>query len=132
MKNLRKNDTDYTVEAENKKNLDIKLVSRDQQLDFGGNDDDDSKDPQDGMGIVNDRDNETPIMKEETLVPKLADKPVNIFQKKTEGVIGRASMKGFMKEELEELSQKAMKGQPPKNEETKGPEAKKTTEDKNA
>ena len=41
-------------------------------------------------------------------------------------------MKGFMKEELEELSQKAMKGQPPKNEETKGPEAKKTTEDKNA
>jgi hypothetical protein len=38
-------------------------------------------------------------------VPKLADKPVNIFQKKNnEGVIGRASMKGFMKEELEELS----------------------------
>lgn len=56
------------------------------------------------MGIVNDRDNDTPIMKEETLVPKLADKPVNIFQKKTEGVIGRASMKGFMKEEMEELS----------------------------
>jgi hypothetical protein len=31
-----------------------------------------------GLG-VSDRDNETPIMKEETLVPKLADKPVNIF-----------------------------------------------------
>lgn len=44
MKNLRKNDTDYTLEAENKKNQDIKLVSRDQQLDFGGNDDEDSKD----------------------------------------------------------------------------------------
>jgi hypothetical protein len=29
MKNLKKNDTDYTVEADNKKNQDIKLVSRD-------------------------------------------------------------------------------------------------------
>lgn len=57
------------------------------------------------MGIIIDRDNETPVLKEETLVPKLGDKPVNIFQKKNnDGMIGRASMKGFMKEELEELN----------------------------
>ena len=57
------------------------------------------------IGLGMDRDNETPQIKEESLVPKLADKPVNIFQKKNnEGVIGRASMKGFMKKELEELS----------------------------
>ena len=85
-----------------------------------------------GLG-VSDRDNETPIMKEETLVPKLADKPVNIFQKKNnEGMIGRASMKGFMKEELAELNQQAMKVQPTKAEETKGPEVKKKEDDKNA
>jgi hypothetical protein len=31
------------------------------------------------MGLGMDRDNETPLIKEESLVPKLADKPVNIF-----------------------------------------------------
>jgi len=35
MKNLKKNDTNYQLE-EQQKNQDVKLISKDMQLDFGG------------------------------------------------------------------------------------------------
>ena len=53
------------------------------------------------------RDAETPILKDEPILPKILDNPINIFnQKKTNdaGMIGRASMKGFMKEELDDFN----------------------------
>jgi len=50
------------------------------------------------MGPINDRDNETPVIKEETMVPKISDKTVNIFGNKAQqpSMIGRASLKGFL------------------------------------
>lgn len=115
--------------------MDIKLMSRDQQIDFGGNDDEDDSKEAIELGVTSDRDNETPILKDEKepLVPKMAEKQTDIFKKKTTneaGMIGRASMKGFMKDDLEGLNNKAKA--PSKYEETKGKDAEnKKTDDKN-
>lgn len=72
MQNLKKNDTNYQVEEDKAKNQDIKLVSKDMQLDFGAPEDDD-KTPAIDVGPVTDRDIDTPVLKEETLVPKMSD-----------------------------------------------------------
>ena len=128
MKNMKKDDTNYQIEAEKGLKQDIKLVSRDQQLDFGDNgDQDDEKSEATGLAMHSDRDNETPVLKEEPLVPKISDKTVNIFggtKAKQEGMIGRASLKGFLKEEPDEKSKINSK-----KEETKATE-KKDKEDK--
>lgn len=83
---MKKGDNDYSVEAEKDKQQDIKLLSRDQQIDFGEKDEDATVDDdiQPTLGLINDRDNETPVIKEETMVPKISDKTVNIFGKKAE------------------------------------------------
>lgn len=100
MKNLKKNDTNYQVEEDKAKNQDIRLISKDMQLDFGAADDDD-KSPVE-VGVVADEDKM--VLKEETMVPKINDGADKIFSKKKAtdpGMIGRASMKGFMKEDLD-------------------------------
>lgn len=60
-------------------------------------------------------------------MPKMTDNAVNIFQKKGADptMIGRASMKGFLKEDIEEQHAKAKAD---KYEETKGPEKKEEKE----
>jgi len=121
LKNMQKNDTNYQIEEDNKKNQDIRLMSRDQQIDFGahGSDDEDGKEKIESF-IASERDAETPVLKEEPLLPKIADQTVDIFKKKPEdrGNAGRLSMKGFMKEDLEELNNKTKATS--KYEETKG------------
>lgn len=74
------------------------------QLDFGGHDEEEEgKEAVDGGLITNDFEAETPMLKEEGMVPKITENAVNIFQKKAEPkMIGRASMKGFLKEDIEE------------------------------
>lgn len=56
---------------------------------------------------------------------------VNIFQKKAAEptMIGRASMKGFQKEDIEEVAQKTKTKQAEKYEETKGPDSNKSAKE---
>jgi hypothetical protein len=72
--------------------------------------------------------NDTPVLKTEPLVPKIHDNPSNILMKKTDAaVIGRASLKGILKEDMDDFHQKS-KNLATKPEETKSEKKEETKE----